>query len=85
MYMEKWEIERINSLYKELDKLKEENCRLREQLCTCPDYEQRLTDIEIKMDQINTSVHHIEDMIAEAGQLNKQKTTTGKTTRKTTK
>tara|TARA_B100002019_G_C21086391_1_gene506390 strand:- start:410 stop:595 length:186 start_codon:yes stop_codon:yes gene_type:complete len=49
--MKNWEIEKVNSLYAEIDKLKAENAKLMEQCCAS-DMDAKLTSIEAKIDKL---------------------------------
>ena len=49
--MKEWEIARINALYEELDKLKEENSRL-QQSASLSALDEKLASIETKVDMI---------------------------------
>jgi len=49
--MQKWEIQKVNALYEEIDKLKAENVKLMEQCCAA-DMVDRLTSIESKIDRL---------------------------------
>ena len=49
--MKKWEVNRVNALFKEIDALKEENAKLKE-IASLSALEQRLDSIESKVDQI---------------------------------
>ena len=49
--MKKWEIEKVNALYEEIDKLKAENHKLTEQCCAS-DMMAKLTSIEAKIDKL---------------------------------
>ncbi len=63
--MQKWEAEKINALYTELDKLKEENCDLREAVARPASSDKRLDDIEVKLDHVSAAVDHVEQMLSE--------------------
>ena len=49
--MQKWEIEKVNNLYTEIDKLKAENAKLMEQCCAS-DVMAKLTSVETKIDRL---------------------------------
>jgi len=49
--MKNWEIEKVNNLYAEIDKLKADNVKLMEQCCAS-DMVARLTSIEAKIDKL---------------------------------
>ena len=59
--MQQWEAEKINELYKELDRLKEENCKLKE----VSTYDRRFDDMELKLDETRDAVIHITELLEE--------------------